>query len=420
MELAQIHLGKAFDLHTLEIYMKIRSLEMLPWSSHTKPTVLVRLDLNVPMQDGKVTDTTRITAVVPTLKVLMEKKAKVVVCSHLGRPKGNTNDPSTSLAEAGSILANLLGAEVLLCPDYLEDGIKKIISDLKENQIVLLENLRYHPEEQAGDVNFAKKLASLADFYVNDAFGTSHRPDASIFAVALQFEESCRAAGLLIQKEINYLMGALAQPKPPVTAIFGGSKVSDKIEILMKFTQIANNILVGGAMAYTFLKETGVDVGNSRVETEKLPLVREILRAAEARKVKVILPVDHVGAAQFDKSAIPVAVDQASIPGHLMGLDIGPKTRQLFAQVIQDSQVVVWNGPMGVFEWPAFESGTKSVAEAMSRCPGVTIVGGGDSAAAITQFGLENKVSHVSTGGGASLELMEGKELPGLKVLKCF
>jgi phosphoglycerate kinase len=397
---------------------RLRTLTDLDFSGFNRPVVFLRLDLNVPLKAGVVTDETRITAALPTIKWLLEKGCRVVMCSHLGRPKGEGLEKEFSLAPVGEKIAAHLGKEVLLCSDYLLDGFDRIVQQLGQQQLILLENLRFHKQEQKGDRDFAKVLAKNMDFYVNDAFGTCHRADASMVAVAEEFPLERRAAGFLVQKEIDFLEGAFRKPQAPVTAIFGGAKVSDKIAILQKFTTIANNMIIGGAMAYTFLRYMGHKVGKSRVEEDKLSLVGEILRAAEARRVKIILPVDHVCASEFAEGTMAVACNSTDIPDHLMGLDIGPRSAALFADTIRSSKVVVWNGPMGVFEWEAFAEGSRRVAEALTQCSGSTIVGGGDSAAAITAFGLADKVSHVSTGGGASMELLEGKELPGIKVLR--
>lgn len=397
---------------------RIRTLEDLDFSSNTQPVVLLRLDLNVPIKKGKISDETRIKAALPTIKWLLEKNAKIIACSHLGRPKGIGFEEEFSIAPVGTRLAELLNLEVVLAHDFVEDGFGKIVYDLKPGQIILLENLRFHKEEQAGNENFANKLAQYAEFYVNDAFGTCHRADASIYAAAECFPLEKRAAGFLVAKEMQFLEDAFRAPKAPVTAIFGGSKVSDKIEILRKFTTIANNMIIGGAMAYTFLKCKGKNVGKSRVEEDKLALVEEIFKAAEKRNVKIYLPEDHLCGSEFSENVTPVVVNSADIPDGLMGLDIGEHSAKVFKNVIENSKVVVWNGPMGVFEFEAFAKGTKAVAEAMSYCEGTTIVGGGDSAAAIVKFNLQDKVTHVSTGGGASMELLEGKELPGIKVLR--
>lgn len=397
---------------------RLRTLMDLDFSGFNRPVVFLRLDLNVPLKAGVVTDETRITAALPTINWLLEKGCRVVMCSHLGRPKGDGFEKEFSLSPVGEKIAAHLGKDVLLCGDYLMDGFDRIVQQLGANQLVLLENLRFHKQEQKGDKDFAKVLAKGMDFYVNDAFGTCHRADASMVAVAEEFPLERRCAGLLVQKEIDFLEGAFRNPQAPVTAIFGGAKVSDKIAILQKFTSIANNMIIGGAMAYTFLRYMGHNVGKSRVEEDKLSLVGEILRAAEARKVKIILPVDHVCATEFAEGTMPITCNTADIPDNLMGLDIGPRSSAIFADAIRSSKVVVWNGPMGVFEWDAFATGSRSVAEALAQCEGSTIVGGGDSAAAIVAFGLADKVSHVSTGGGASMELLEGKELPGIRVLR--
>jgi len=404
--------------------LKLRTLEHFSFEPNTTPRVFVRLDLNVPLKGGKITDDTRIVAALPTLKWLLERGCHLVTCSHLGRPEGVGFEEKYSLAPVGERLAELLSKElkkemeVILIKDVVEDDVQKIMQDMKENQIVLLENIRFYKAEKKGDSAFADRLASFADYYVNDAFGTSHRADTSMYALPEKFPETKRAAGFLVQKEIDFLEGTFESPKPPVTAIFGGAKVSDKIDILMKFTELANNIVIGGAMAYTFLKYHGLSVGSSRVEEDKLPVVGEIIKAAKARNVKIYLPVDHVCAAEFVETAAAVHISTESIPEGMMALDIGPKTQDEYAKVIKSSQVVVWNGPMGVFEWPAFAKGTESVAKALADCAGITVVGGGDSAAAIVQFGFADKVSHVSTGGGASMELLEGKDLPGIRILK--
>ena len=396
----------------------IRTINELNLNEKKNPVVFLRLDLNVPLKSGKITDETRISAALPTIKYLLEKKAKIICCSHLGRPKGNGFEEDLSMAPVGEKLAEYLNVEVVLVKNYLEDGFSKMVSDLQDDQIILLENLRFHSEEQKGDSAFANKLAQYADFYVNDAFGTCHRADASMVAVAECFDKNKRAAGFLIEKEMKFLEDAFKHPEAPVTAIFGGSKVSDKIEILKKFTSIANNMIIGGAMAYTFLKYKGISVGKSRVESDKLSSVEEIFRLAEKRNVKIYLPEDHVCAAEFSENSSPISITSTEIPHDLMALDIGARTAEIFSSVIAKSKVVVWNGPMGVFEWDGFANGTKSIASAMAKCTGTTIVGGGDSAAAVVKFKVENEITHVSTGGGASMELLEGKELPGIHVLR--
>lgn len=397
---------------------QLRKLKDLSFGSDEPATVFLRLDLNVPLKSGVVQDDTRIRAALPTVRWLQEQNVRIVACSHLGRPEGIGFEQAYSLEPVGARLAELLGCEVVLLEDPLDTSADKVVSSLKTGQVVLLENLRFWKGEKKGDAEFAKSLGRFATHYVNDAFGTSHRADASVEAVAKLFPLKNRAAGLLIEKELAYLEGAFARPQPPVTAIFGGAKVSDKIDVLTKFTQIANHIIIGGAMSYTFLKYMGVSVGKSRVEEDKLALVETILQAAESRKVQIHLPVDHIAARTFAEDAEPITVETRAISDDLMGLDIGLKSREQYARVVAASRLVMWNGPMGVFEWPAFSRGTEAVARALAECSGTTIVGGGDSAAAVAHFGLEANVSHVSTGGGASLELLEGKKLPGIEVLR--
>lgn len=399
----------------------VRKLQDLDFNSVSpeKRVVFVRLDLNLPLKNGVITDDSRLVAALPTLEWLFEREVKIIACSHLGRPKGVGFEQDFSLAPVAERLALHLNKEILLVEDCLDDDFLKIVSDLKPaEEMILLENVRFFKEEQAGNFEFAQKLAKAASFYVNDAFGTSHRADASMVAVAECFPPERRAAGFLVQKEVEFLEGAFKHPKPPVTIVCGGAKVSDKISLLKRFTTLANNIIIGGAMAYTFLKYRGHGVGKSRVESDKLSLVGEIFAAAEARGVKIYLPEDHICALSFEETATPVTVESQDIPEDLMGLDIGPKTRHAFTKIIENSNVVLWNGPMGVFEWDEFANGTKAIAEAMSKCHGTTIVGGGDSTAAIHKFNLQDKVSHVSTGGGAALEFLEGNDLPGLKVLR--
>jgi phosphoglycerate kinase len=396
---------------------RISTLEDLNFEEEN-PIVFLRLDLNVPLKKGEITDDGRIRAALPTIKWLLDKNAKIIACSHLGRPKGIGYEAEFSLEPVGTRIAELLDIDVILAQDYLDGSLSKMLKDLSFGQLILLENLRFHKEEQEGNINFAQNLARHAQYYVNDAFGTCHRADASMVAVAECFPSKNRAAGFLIEKEMQFLENAFKNPRSPVTAIFGGAKVSDKIEILRKFTSIANNMIIGGAMAYTFLKYKGVSVGKSRVEEDKLDLVGEIFKAAERRNVKIYLPTDHVAASEFLETATPIQVTTEDIPSNLMGLDIGKNSASQFSTVIENSQVVVWNGPMGVFEWDAFANGTRSVAIALTKCKGTTIVGGGDSAAAIAKFNLQDKVTHVSTGGGASMELLEGRELPGIHVLR--
>lgn len=378
--------------------------------------VLVRLDLNVPIKKGKITDDTRITAAIPTLKHILSKTHKVALMSHLGRPDGEVM-PEYSLEPVGSRLAELLGCEVAFVRDYAEEPAEHVLNQLDKSQIILFENLRFHPGETKNDLDFARKLAHGFECYVNDAFGTLHRAHASVSAAAELFPPAKRAAGFLVEKEITVLSNLQKKPQAPFTVIMGGAKVSDKIGVVLNLMNHANYLLIGGAMAYTFLKYQGVDVGDSKVEADKMDLVASIYRNAEARKVEIILPEDHVCAERFDAQATPVEIPSKTIPRGLMGLDIGHRTAKRFTDIIALSKTVLWNGPMGVFEWEPFARGSLRVAEAMAKASGFTVIGGGDSVAAANKAGIAEKIDHISTGGGASLEFLEGKILPGVKVL---
>ncbi len=378
--------------------------------------VLVRLDLNVPIKKGKITDETRITAAIPTLKYLLERTHKIALMSHLGRPDGEVM-PEFSLEPVGARLAELLGCDVAFVKDYTEEPAEHVLNQLDRNQIILFENLRFHPGETKNDLDFASKLAQGFDCYVNDAFGTLHRAHASVVAVAELFPPEKRAAGFLVEQEISVLSTLQKKPQAPFTVIMGGSKVSDKIGVVLNLMNQANYLLIGGAMAYTFLKYQGIDVGDSRVEADKMDLVASIYRNAEARKVEIILPEDHICADRFEATATPVEVPSKTIPRGLMGLDIGLRTGKRFTDIIALSKTVLWNGPMGVFEWDPFARGSIRIAEAMAKASGYTVIGGGDSVAAANKAGVSEKIDHISTGGGASLEFLEGKILPGVKVL---
>ncbi|WNZ64843.1 phosphoglycerate kinase [Myxococcus sp. MxC21-1] len=383
----------------------------------TGKRVFVRVDFNVPMEGRRVTDDTRIREAMPTIRRALEMGGKVILASHLGRPKGP--DPKLSLEPVAVRLAELLGGkhEVILTDDCVGDGVKKQVKELKEGQVVVLENLRFHKEEEANDETFARELAALADVYVNDAFGTAHRAHASTAGMVPFVKE--KAAGFLMRKEVEYLGKVLKNPDKPFVAILGGSKVSDKIKVIESLLPKVDALLIGGAMAYTFLKAQGVEVGKSRVEGDKLSLATRLLEAAHRFKTQLVLPVDHIVGTEPTENSPATETPDNAIPPDMMGLDIGPKTRAIFAQHIRDARTVVWNGPMGLFEVPKFAEGTRSVAAAMAiNTQATTVIGGGDSAAAVEQMGFADKMSHVSTGGGASLEFLEGRDLPGIKALE--
>ena len=394
--------------------MQLRRLEDLDIRGKK---VFLRLDLNDPIKNGVITDDTRIREALPTIQYILEHTSKLVMCSHLGRPKKGAYSSDDSLEAVGVHLAELLGRDIVFCADYGTEPAIQVLSRLDPGQIMLLENLRYQDGEEKNDKDFARVLTEGFDFYVNDAFGTVHREHASVDAAAEIFPPEKRGAGLLIQREVNALESLLRSAEPPFTVIVGGSKVSDKIGVIMNLLNHCHNLVIGGAMAYTFLKYKGVDVGKSRVEEDKMNLVETIMRTADRRRVMVHLPVDHVCAAEFSENSAAVEVGGPDIPAGLMGLDIGPKTIAAYEGVIRRSRTILWNGPMGVFEWPAFAKGTMAVAHAMAACPGKTVIGGGDSVAAVNMAGVAAKMTHISTGGGAALEFLEGRALPGIKVL---
>ena len=375
--------------------------------------VLVRVDFNCPLQDGKVSDDTRIQAAMPTLRKLLQEGAAVVLMSHLGRPKGKRN-PEFSLAPVADRLRQVLGQPVTLAPDCIGPETEALSAALQPGQVLLLENLRFHPEEEADDPGFAAQLAKHGQIYVNDAFGTAHRAHASTHGVAKLLPA---AAGLLMEAELTHLGELLSAPQAPFVAILGGSKVSDKIAVLESLVTKANVILIGGGMAFTFLKSHGAEIGKSLCEAD-LDLPRRIEAKAKAAGVKLLLPVDVTVSTAIKDGSPAETVDANTSPADKMGLDIGPKTAGLYAAEIAKAKTVFWNGPMGVFEVPPFDRGTRQVAEAVANSSARSCIGGGDSAAAVTQMGLADKITHVSTGGGASMEFLEGRELPGVAVLR--
>ena len=377
--------------------------------------VIVRCDFNVPQDEtGRITDDKRIVAALPTIKYLLEHNAAVILCSHLGRPKGEFK-MKYSLAPVAERLSELLGKEVKLAKDVIGEDAKKLASELKCGEAMLLENVRFHKEEEKNDPAFAKELASMAEIYVNDAFGTAHRAHASTAGIADYLPAVC---GFLINKEISIMGKALANPVRPFVAILGGAKVSDKIGVINNLIEKCDTIIIGGGMSYTFMKAMGKEIGTSLCEDDKLDLAKDLMAKAEAKGVKLLLPIDTVCADHFAADATPVVYEAGALPADMMGLDIGPKTVELFSAAVKDAGTVVWNGPMGVFEFDAFAVGTKAMAKAIAESGAVSIIGGGDSAAAVEKLGFADKMTHISTGGGASLEFLEGLVLPGIACLE--
>ncbi len=378
--------------------------------------VLARCDFNVPLKDGEITNDKRIVAALPTIKYLMEHGAKVILCSHLGRPKGEYK-PEFSLAPVAKKLSEYLGVEVKLAqdPEVVGENAKKLAAELKDGEVMLLENVRFRAEETKNEENFSKELASLADIFVNDAFGTAHRAHCSTTGVAAYLPAVC---GFLIQKEIKFMGGALANPKRPLVAILGGAKVSDKIGVISNLIDKCDTIIIGGGMAYTFMKYLGHSIGTSLLEADWVEKAGEMMADAKAKGVNFLIPVDNKVGKEYDENTESQIVSSDEIPDGWMGLDIGPKSMEIFCDAIKGAGTVIWNGPMGVSEWDNFAAGTIAVANAVAESGAVSIIGGGDSVAAVTKLGFADKMSHISTGGGASLEFLEGKELPGIAALQ--
>lgn len=378
--------------------------------------VLVRCDFNVPMKDGVITDDIRITSALPTIKYLIENDAKVILMSHMGRPKGEPK-PEFSLKPVADRLAQLLGMDVIFAASdvVVDDSVRAKADELKPGQVMLLENVRYRKEETKNEEPFTGELASLGDIFVNDAFGTAHRAHCSTAGIAKYLPS---VSGFLIEKEVKFLGDALEDPQRPFLAIMGGAKVGDKIPVIENLLKKVDSLIIGGGMSYTFFKAMGYEIGKSILDEESIDLAKELMKKAEDAGVKLLLPVDTVCAKEFDNDSESGVFDRDSIPADMMGMDIGPKTVELYKTAIAEAKTVVWNGPAGVFEMPNFAAGTKAIAEALASSGAVTIIGGGDSAAAVEQFGLADKMTHISTGGGASLEFLEGKDLPGISCLE--
>ena len=378
--------------------------------------VLVRCDFNVPIdsETGEITDNRRIRAALPTIQYLLDHNAKVILCSHLGRPKGEFN-LKYSLKPVAEELSKLLNKDVKLAKDVIGESAKELTANMKEGDIVLLENVRFHKEEEQNDPEYSKALASMAEIYVNDAFGTAHRAHSSTTGVA---DYLPAVSGFLIEKELEFLGGALENPAHPFVAILGGAKVSDKIGVIENLLDKVDTLIIGGGMAYTFYKAQGHHIGTSICEEDKLDLAKSILEKAQEKGVKLLLPVDNHVSSEYSNNGEEKMVNSTEIPDGFMGLDIGPKTIEKFEEAVKDAKTVVWNGPLGVCEFDKFATGTKAVATMLSKIDAITIIGGGDSAAAIEKLGLADKMTHISTGGGASLEFLEGKTLPGIACLQ--
>ena len=377
--------------------------------------VLVRCDFNVPLSEGKITDENRLVGAMPTIKYLVDNGGRVILCSHLGKAKGP--DPALSLEPVAKRLSEMLGKEVVFAADdnVVGENAKKAVESMKDGDVVLLQNTRFRKEEGKNEETFSKDLASLADVYVNDAFGTAHRAHCSTVGVTNFVNEA--ACGYLIQKELKFLGEAVENPERPFVAILGGAKVSDKINVINNLLDKVDTLIIGGGMAYTFLKAQGYEIGTSLLEADKVDYAKEMMEKAKAKGVKLLLPLDNVVGDKFSSDATPVITGDQNIPEGHMGLDIGPKTSKIYADAVKEAKTVIWNGPMGVFEFENFAKGTIEVAKAMAGSDATTIIGGGDSAAAVNILGFGDKMTHISTGGGASLEFLEGKDLPGISAL---
>lgn len=382
----------------------------------TNKKVLVRCDFNVPLdkETGKITNDLRIVAALPTIKYLLENNAKVILCSHLGKPKGEIK-PELSLKPVANRLSEYLGFEVKFSKDIVGENTKELSKELKPGKAILLENVRFDPREEKNDKEFSKELASLAEIYVNDAFGTAHRAHSSTVGVAEFLPAVC---GFLIEKEVEMLGDNLNNPERPFVAILGGAKVSDKIKVIENLLEKVDSIIIGGGMTYTFLKAMGYEIGNSICELDRIDIAKETIEKAEKKGVKLLFPIDTVCGKEFSNEAETIVVDSKEIPKGWQGLDIGPKAIEEFTQVLKNAKTVIWNGPLGVFEFEKFAKGTNAIAKVLSEINAITIVGGGDSVAAVEKGGFSDKITHISTGGGATLEYLEGKELPGIECLE--
>lgn len=394
--------------------MPIKYINELPIDNKR---VFIRVDFNVAIKDGSIKDDTRIRAAMPTIEYALSKNARVILASHLGRPKGGAHEEKFSLAPVAERLSEFLGDRKVLFPeDCVGDTIKKLSRELEPGQVMLLENLRFHAEEEKNDEAFSKQLASLADVYINDAFGTAHRAHASTAGMVKFFE--LRGAGFLMKKEVESLGRILINPDKPFVAILGGAKVSDKIAVIENLLNLVNTLIIGGGMAYTFLKAKGCGIGKSLFENDKIHTASKILERASLKGINVILPIDHIVAPELSEGVTPQTTPDAEIPDNMMGLDIGPKTTEEFAAAVSTAKTIFWNGPLGVFEVEKFSSGTMEIANAVAQSGAMSIIGGGDSVAAVKAAGVADKISHISTGGGASLEFIEGRKLPGLVALE--